>query len=88
MTEKKVLTSTQIKCFQYIFRYNARAKCLDGESVPATEERSERKIRFRISGQFNAIDTHVPGADQGFQERGFICIKGWGFTLVILSRFS
>ena len=79
MTEKKVLTSTQIKCFQYIFRYNARAKCLDGESVPATEERSERKIRSRISGQFNTIDTHVhvSGVDLGFQERGFICIKGW-----------
>ena len=24
-------------------------------------------------------------ADPGFQERGFICIKGWGFALLILS---
>ena len=30
----------------------------------------------------------VTGADPGFLERGFISIKGWGFTLLILSHFS
>ena len=29
-----------------------------------------------------------PGADQGFLERGFTCIKGWWFALLILSHFS
>ena len=28
------------------------------------------------------------GADPGFLERGFICIKVWGFALLILSHFS
>ena len=28
------------------------------------------------------------GADSGFLERGFICIKVWGFALLILSNFS
>ena len=27
-------------------------------------------------------------ADPGFLERGFICIKVWGFALLILSHFS
>ena len=27
------------------------------------------------------------GADPGFLERGFICIKVWGFPLLILSNF-
>ena len=26
------------------------------------------------------------GADPGSLERGFICIKGWGFVLLVLSR--
>ena len=30
----------------------------------------------------------VSGADQGFLERGFICIKVCGVALVILSHFS
>ena len=28
------------------------------------------------------------GVDPGFLERGFICIKVWGFALLILSHFS
>ena len=28
------------------------------------------------------------GADPGFLERGSICIKEWGFALLILSNFS
>ena len=28
------------------------------------------------------------GADPGFLKRGFICIKVWGFSLLILSNFS
>ena len=28
------------------------------------------------------------GADPGFLEMGFKCIKGWGFALLILSHFS
>ena len=28
----------------------------------------------------------VPGADPGFLERGFICIKEWGLALLILSH--
>ena len=27
-------------------------------------------------------------ANPGFLERGFVCIKVWGFTLLILSHFS
>ena len=27
-------------------------------------------------------------ADPGFLERGFICIKVWGITFLILSNFS
>ena len=30
----------------------------------------------------------ITGADPRFLERGFICIKGWGFALLILSHFS
>ena len=30
----------------------------------------------------------ISGADSEFKERGFICIKGWGFALLILSPFS
>ena len=30
----------------------------------------------------------ITGADPGFQERGFICIKGGEFSLLILSCFS
>ena len=32
--------------------------------------------------------TYLSGADQGFLERGFICIKVWGVVLLILSHFS
>ena len=32
--------------------------------------------------------TWVPGADPGFLEREFICIKVWGFALLILYHFS
>ena len=28
------------------------------------------------------------GTDPGFLERGFMCIKGWGFALLILYHFS
>ena len=28
------------------------------------------------------------GADAGFLERGFICIKVWGFDVLVLSHFS
>ena len=28
------------------------------------------------------------GADPRFLKKGFICIKVWGFALLILSRFS
>ena len=28
------------------------------------------------------------GADLGFLERGFICVKMWGLALLVLSRFS
>ena len=30
----------------------------------------------------------VTVADPGFLERGLICIKGWGFALLILSHFA
>ena len=30
----------------------------------------------------------VTGVNPEFLERGFICIKGWGFALLILSHFS
>ena len=32
--------------------------------------------------------TLEPGADPGFLEREFICIKEWGFALLILYHFS
>ena len=28
------------------------------------------------------------GVDRGFLERGFICIRGWRFALMISSHFS
>ena len=28
------------------------------------------------------------GADPGFLERGFLCIKVWGFALLILSHLA
>ena len=43
-----------------------------------------QKINGCISGRFPLS----PGADPGFLERGFICIKVWGFTLLILSHFA
>ena len=30
----------------------------------------------------------MSGADPGFLERGFVCIKVWGVALLILSHFS
>ena len=30
----------------------------------------------------------IQEADSGFLKRGFICIKVWGFSLLILSHFS
>ena len=30
----------------------------------------------------------LAGADPGFLEKEFMCIKVWGFTLLILSHFS
>ena len=30
----------------------------------------------------------LTGADPGFLERGLICIKVWGFALLILCHFS
>ena len=34
-----------------------------------------------------SLEILVPGADPGFLERGFICIKVWGLALLILSHF-
>ena len=30
----------------------------------------------------------TPGTDPGFLERGFVCVKVWGFALLISSHFS
>ena len=35
-----------------------------------------------------AMTMSSPGEDPGFLERGFICIKVWGFALPVLSNFS
>ena len=34
------------------------------------------------------VETHTSGVDPGFLERELICIKGWGFALLILSQCS
>ena len=34
------------------------------------------------------IELAGSGVDPGFLESGFICIKVWGFALLILSHFS
>ena len=35
------------------------------------------------------FELHIlPGAEPGFLERGFICIKVWGLPLLILSNFT
>ena len=34
------------------------------------------------------LDINKTQVDPGFPERGFICIKVWGFALLILSHFS
>ena len=45
---------------------------------PCHEVASEReKTCFCLAGR--------PGADPGFLERGFKCIKVWGFALLIVS---
>ena len=33
-------------------------------------------------GADQTVDLKFTWADPGFLERGFICIKGWGFTLL------
>ena len=38
--------------------------------------------------EFKRFLSMLQGADPGFLERGFICIKVWGFALLILSNFS
>ena len=45
------------------------------------------KLRHQLIFYYNATYT-LTGADQGFLEMGFICIKVWGFALLILSHFS
>ena len=40
------------------------------------------------SGRDTARKCLIPGSDPGFLERGFICIKVWGFFLLILSYVS
>ena len=45
---------------------------------------------FKINFFKKFFQEHYPGADPGFLERGFICIKeeGGGVALPILSHFS
>ena len=49
--------------------------------------RNKKNIKNKLSF-YNGICYSFSGADPGFLERGFICIKGWGFVLLILSHFS
>ena len=37
---------------------------------------------------YSVVSNELAGVDPGFLERGFICIKVWGFALLILSHFS
>ena len=41
-----------------------------------------------LLGMKTFVMPHLTGANPGFQERGFECIKVWGFALLILSHFS
>ena len=50
---------------------------------------------FKVNFDKSQLDEHSKkikeqqaGADPGFLERWFICIKVWGFALLILSHFS
>ena len=40
-------------------------------------------VTFVVNGALGLM----AGVDPGFVERGFICIKVWGFALLILSLF-
>ena len=35
-----------------------------------------------------SVHLTTPGADPGFLERGYICMKVWGFALLIFAHFS
>ena len=50
----------------------------------------EANIRFLDDNMHQLYVSYftLTGADPGFLERGFICIKGWGFALLIISHFS
>ena len=49
------------------------------------------RLGIRVYSSFCHVEhcaLSCSGADPGFLERGFMCIKGWGFALLILSHFS
>ena len=47
-------------------------------------------LQFGYKQTLAIIIIHInnTGADPGFLERGFVCIMGWGFALLIVSIFS
>ena len=45
-------------------------------------------FRFTFKHDFKISTYSYSVTDPVFQERGFICIKGWGFALLILSHIS
>ena len=45
-------------------------------------------VRVKSYGHVGKVSSPNPWADPGFLERGLICIKVWGFALLIVSHFS
>ena len=63
--------------------------CIDLRKVRnAHENRTSEMLVLVPYVESSSKHTRGPGADPGFLEREFICKKGWGFALLILSHFS
>ena len=67
--------------------YTSRHKTLDLKvSGASLRDLSPKQGRREVLIEKN-VDWGT-GADPGFLERGFICIKVWGLALLIFSHFS
>ena len=57
------------------------------ENAPNNAHTEKYSLLF-VSSKGSGKSAHMPGADPGFLERGFIYIKVCGLALMILSYFS
>ena len=66
---------------------------LNNYEIKSSDVRRNRTREFFFTntprnGTQNDAMHMVTGADPGFLERGFVCIKVWEFALLIVSHFS